>query len=169
MGTFSIWHWLVVLLILGIPGMIVYAAVKGVRAEQGRMSPGFKGWLLILAIVNWITALRVMAEFGKTVSELSGETAQRFPLLFQIDLAINFTGFLLTAWVVFLMMRRSASFPRMFMLLAVWAVIAMPLSLGAALLALQNVYGITVGVADMLNDAASDMGQWLGGVISAAL
>src|SRR5262245_40106218 len=69
MASFSIWHWVIVLLIIGVPvGLIIWSSRRKTSTEGAPV--GFGGWLLLLAIAQTISPFRTLAETGKTLEEV---------------------------------------------------------------------------------------------------
>ncbi len=65
MGSLSVWHWLVVLFVLGFWALIIWVVSSGPRAEKRLgtgITPGFKGWLLLLVIGITFAPLRLLLE-----------------------------------------------------------------------------------------------------------
>jgi hypothetical protein len=168
MQGLSVWHWLVVLLVLAIPGTVIYVAASRARAEGGVMTPGFKGWLFILAVSIWLGPLWVLGSLARLSGDRSPE-ADRFPMLFHIDLVIQVVALVLAVASLVLMLRRSSRFPTLYFVQASWAVVSVPLSLVAAMYVLQNAYGIPVTFGQMLEGMAAEFGGWLGGLLGIAL
>lgn len=50
MGSFSIWHWLIILVFIGGIGFVIWKAASVARASKDVSLEGFGGWLLLLAI-----------------------------------------------------------------------------------------------------------------------
>lgn len=65
MGTFSIWHWAIVLLLIGVP--VFFAVRSAAKPSQNPESlVGFGGWLMLLAIGQTLSPLRTLADFGNS-------------------------------------------------------------------------------------------------------
>ena len=156
MGSFSVWHWLVV---LAIPGTIIYIAVQRVRAENGVMTPGFKGWLFIFATTQWIGALRALASFAQVATDKSDEVS-RFPLLNTLDIVIAGVTLALAILVLVLMLRRSAAFPAAFLWFCAVALISLPASLVLGVTLLNSVYDIPMTMAQGFQASPVSPGAW---------
>ncbi|RVA64817.1 hypothetical protein EN916_35110, partial [Mesorhizobium sp. M7A.F.Ca.CA.001.11.2.1] len=63
MGAFSIWHWAIMLLSIGVP---VFFAVRSAAkpSQNPEALVGFGGWLMLLAIGQALSPLRTLAELG---------------------------------------------------------------------------------------------------------
>ncbi|WP_211869346.1 DUF2569 family protein [Neoroseomonas terrae] len=166
MGSFSLWHWLVVLAVLAIPAALIVVAVRRAQAEGGVMTPGFKGWLFILAVAVWLTPLRGLAEMGQMLGA-DGAAAEHFPWLVRADLAITAVTILLSAACLVLMLRRAAAFRTVFPIAAGWIVLNFPLSIIVARFLLHGVYGVEVGLPALFEAMREDIPQWIGGVVAA--
>lgn len=61
MGSFSIWHWAIVLLLIGVP---VFFALRSASKPSQNPSDlvGFGGWLMLLAIAQVLSPFRTLAE-----------------------------------------------------------------------------------------------------------
>ena len=163
MGSLSVWHWLVLLVAIAIPAALVAEAARRVRAEGGVMTPGFKGWLFLLAAAVWITPLRGLAEMARMLADEAG-VAEHFPWLVRTDLALSGVSVLLSGLCLVLMLRRAAAFRTVFPLVAGWIVLSFPLSVLAARAVLGSVYGVEVGMAEILAAIRNDIPQWAGGL-----
>jgi hypothetical protein len=65
MGSFSIWHWLVVLIVIGRPiGVFAWFNPRNRTRYSGSLK-GFGGWLLWLAIGTWIAPFRNLASLSE--------------------------------------------------------------------------------------------------------
>lgn len=163
MGSLSVWHWLVLLLGLAIPAGLAVEAIRRARAEGGVLSPGFKGWLFLLAATVWATPLRGLVEIAVLLGSPGGAGAL-FPWLVWADIGISAVTVLLSAWVLVLMLRRARAFRIAFPLLAGWLVLNLPVSILVARFLLAAVYGVRIGLADMAAGMMGEMPTWLGGV-----
>jgi len=141
MGSFSIWHWVIVLLLIGVP--VFFAVRSAAKPSQNSAAlVGFGGWLMLLAIGQTLSPLRSLAQLGS-----STEDYQKLMMLPNGTLAAYGEIALLLAFVVLqgvvlvAMFRRSSRFkqlflvqwiaiPVVFVLDAVWisAVLGAPMS-----------------------------------------
>ncbi|PBC01933.1 DUF2569 family protein [Mesorhizobium sp. WSM3860] len=115
MGAFSIWHWAIVLLIIGVP--VFFAVRSAIKPSQNPDSlVGIGGWLMLLAIGQTLSPFRTLAELFS-----SSEGYQQLMLLpngplavcGEIVLLLAFAG--LQVFVLFAMLRRSPRFKRLFL------------------------------------------------------
>ena len=68
MESISVWHAVMLLLIIGIPVTLIIRSRR--RSTQGDVAlVGFGGWLLLLAIGQTLAPLRTVAETGKILQE----------------------------------------------------------------------------------------------------
>jgi hypothetical protein len=164
MGAFSIWHWLVTVLVLAPWATLAFFAIRGARSERGVMTPGFKGWLLVLVIGQWFAPLRILGELGQYDSKNS-EVSRQFPVLPMIDYATILVGVLLTVSTIYLMMKKKKSFISFFKLQYIWGVASLPLGFLLGVVALSTVYGMAVNTSDLFEILASEIGKWIGLII----
>ena len=128
MGAISIWHWLILILFVGVPAALCIWTAKRSPAHPDGGPVGFGGWLLLLAMGQTLAPL-------KTLASLSG-TAQSLDKLAAIpggriavggEVALNLAFLVLQVAVLALMYRRSILFPKFFLyqLLCMIAVIVL--------------------------------------------
>jgi hypothetical protein len=168
MGSFSIWHWLIVLFVLAVPGTIIYIAVKRARADGAVMTAGFKGWLFIFATTQWIGVLRALSSFVQVATDKS-ESTSRFPLLSAVDLVATGAVLALAALALILMLKRSAAFPAAFLWFCAVAVLSLPTTLVVGVTVLNSAYGIPVTMAQGFEASPVSLGAWVGAVFGAGL
>ena len=166
MGSGTIWQWLLVLLALALPAILIVLAIRRAQAEGGVMAPGFKGWLLLLAVSVWLTPLRGLAEMAR-MSAGGSAAAEHFPWLIRADLVISGITVLLSGFCLVLMLRRAAAFRAVFPIAAGWVVLSFPISVIAARFILASVYGVEVGLAELAAALRNDIPQWVGGLAAA--
>ncbi|TPK63876.1 MULTISPECIES: DUF2569 family protein [unclassified Mesorhizobium] len=115
MGTFSIWHWAIVLLIIGVP--VFFAVRSAVKPSQGPAAlVGFGGWLMLLAIGQVLSPLRTLADLANSAEGYR----QLLPLpngLLAVysEVALNLAFLALQLVVLISMLRRSRRFPQLFL------------------------------------------------------
>ncbi|BCG94447.1 DUF2569 family protein [Mesorhizobium sp. 131-2-1] len=115
MGAFSIWHWAIVLLVVGVP---VFFAIRSAAkpAEKPAALVGFGGWLLLLAIGQTLSPLRSLVELGS-----SSEGYQQLmllpngPLTVYGEIGLLLVFLLLQVVVLVAMWRRSPRFKQLFL------------------------------------------------------
>jgi hypothetical protein len=163
MGSISVWHGLLVVLALALPAALIVVAIRRAQAEGGAMTPGFKGWLFILAVAVWLTPLRGLAELAR-LARGDSAAAQDFPWLVRADLVITGVTMLLATFCLILMLRRAAAFRTVFPLVAGWVVLSLPLSIIVAWRLLAWVYGVDVGLSALFAAMRDDIAPWIGGV-----
>lgn len=116
MGTFSIWHWLLVLLIVGgIVSVIVITARRRDPMHPSQIS-GFGGWLLLLAIGQCLSPLRNLGELAAGAEGY--RTAATMPngtVLVAGEILINLAFIAFQVYVVVAMLKRWVIFPRLFL------------------------------------------------------
>ncbi|TPK56783.1 MULTISPECIES: DUF2569 family protein [unclassified Mesorhizobium] len=140
MGTFSIWHWAIVLLIIGVP--VFFAVRSAVKPSQGPAAlVGFGGWLMLLAIGQVLSPLRTLADLANSVEGYR----QLLPLpngLLAVysEVALNLAFLALQLVVLISMLRRSRRFPQLF--LFQW--IAIPVVLVLDTILISSTLGVPV-------------------------
>ena len=144
MGAFSIWHWAILLLLIGVP--VFFAVRSSIKPSQGSGSlVGFGGWLTLLAIVQTLSPFGTLAElfsssegYRQLMSLPSGPLAVCGEILLLLAFAV------LQTVVLAAMLRRSPRFKRLFLyqwiaipvvfiLDAVWTSIVLGVSLSQIL------------------------------------
>jgi hypothetical protein len=145
MGSFSVWHWLVLLVVFAPFAAIIYVAVSRVRAEQRAgtgITPGLKGWLYILAAGQWLGLLKTLGTLGRYVND-PGTTASAtaFPALAAVDLSVFGVNIALIATTLWMMMNKARTFPKLYKALCVWLVVALPVNGLLAQAVLSLYYG----------------------------
>ncbi|TIU47290.1 MAG: DUF2569 family protein [Mesorhizobium sp.] len=116
MGAFSIWHWVIVLLLIGVP---VFFAVRSAAkpSQNPEALVGFGGWLMLLTIGQTLSPLRTLADFAS-----SADGYQQLMILPNGSLAVygevalNLAFLALQLVVLVAMLRRSRRFPQLFLL-----------------------------------------------------
>ncbi len=166
MHAVSIWQVLPLLLLVAIPLALAIEASRRARAEQGAMTPGFKGWLFLLAATLWFTPLRAAVEIARMVAQ-DGGVQDHFPWLVRADIAISCVTILLSGACLALMLRRAAAFRTLFPVLAAWLVLNLPISILVARFVLASVYGVRIGLAEVFAAMTTDIAPWIGGVAAA--
>lgn len=169
MGAFSIWHWLVLLLVFLPPGAVIYVAVKRVRAEKRArtgITPGFKGWLFILAVGQWLNLLYALISIGKYLADEQNKTAMRLiPAIYMIDICVLGISLAFAVVALWTMLHRARTFPRVYKLMFVWAVAAAPLNAFLSYLVVGAYYGRPELGGLIWAELAKNLPSWLGGVL----
>jgi hypothetical protein len=133
MGSFGIWHLIIVLLLVGIGVWAWWLSQKPPR-DGGQGLVGFRGWLLILVIAQSLAPLGTLADWhGGLVCYLGFPKAA---LAASVQMALALCVFLVQVVVAIVMHERKRSFPRFFLyqwfvvtglalvnLLAIWALL----------------------------------------------
>lgn len=112
---FSIWHWAIVLLLIGVPVFVaIWSASKSSQAPADLV--GFGGWLMLLAIGQALSPLRTLAGLGNSVEGYQQlMTLPNGPLAVYGEVALNLPFLALQLVVLVSMLRRSHRFPRLFL------------------------------------------------------
>lgn len=123
MGSFSIWHWLILLLVLGLPiSVIVWMSRRQARGVGGQLK-GFGGWLLWLAIMIWIAPVRSLINLAGATEGVSPYILARFHLAFDGEMLLYTILIIMQIVTIVLMMKRSWRFVPMFIWMGGYAVL----------------------------------------------
>ncbi|MDX8434248.1 DUF2569 family protein [Mesorhizobium abyssinicae] len=115
MGAFSIWHWAIVLLIIGVP--VFFAVRSAAKPPQNPAALiGFGGWLLLLAIGQALSPLRTLAGLGSSSEGYQNLMAlPNGPLTVYGEIALLLAFLVLQVVVLVAMLRRSPRFKLLFL------------------------------------------------------
>ncbi|CAN7572063.1 DUF2569 family protein [Mesorhizobium sp. LjRoot246] len=141
MGAFSIWHWAIMLLLIGVP---VFFAVRSAAkpSQNPEALVGFGGWLMLLAIGQTLSPLRTLAELGSSSDGYSQlMLVPNGPMVVYGEVALLLAFMVLQLVVLVAMLRRSPWFkqlfliqwlaiPVVFILDAIWVSTALGVSVG---------------------------------------
>jgi hypothetical protein len=108
------WHWIVLLLLIGVPA---FFAVRAARKPSKRPTDleGFGGWLMLLAIGQSLSPLRTLVELARSVKDYQRLiTLPNGPLAVYGETALNLAFLVLQLVVLISMLRRSQNFPKLF-------------------------------------------------------
>ncbi|WP_049735494.1 DUF2569 family protein [Rhizobium ecuadorense] len=140
MGSFSIWHWLIVFLFFGVP---IYFAVRSARRTTDPVNgpSGFGGWLLLLAIAEVIGLLKILGAVAKSIenyAEYDGGGGGQ--LVFIGEAALNFALMAIQVVVIWFMFKKDRIFPKLFF----YQWIAIPVALVLDIAFVSTVLGVGV-------------------------
>ncbi|TPJ54935.1 MULTISPECIES: DUF2569 family protein [unclassified Mesorhizobium] len=140
MGTFSIWHWAIVLLIIGVS--VFFAVRSAVKPSQGPAALiGFGGWLMLLAIGQVLPPLRTLADLANSAEGYRQLMSLPNGLVaVYSEVALNLAFLALQLVVLISMLRRSRRFPQLF--LFQW--IAIPVVLVLDTILISSTLGVPV-------------------------
>jgi hypothetical protein len=169
-GSFSVWHWLVLVLVIGFWGGLIWAAYRPVRREREAglgITPGIKGWLFVLAFGMWVGLLKAFGTISNTIKDAVGGS-NPYPITVWVDVGVYAvsTSFILAS--IFFLHRHSQRFIPIFTMYAVWVGLSLPLSIILAWLALRTIYLLDVSFFALLSTdviGAEAIGQWLAGTV----
>jgi len=117
-GSFSIWHWLIVIIIVGILALIVKAITQSPRKVNPSGQPeGIGGWLVLLAIGVALAPLRTLGEIGKNADgyqQLSDVPNGPLVTNLEIGLLLTFAAFQFV--MAFAFFKKKRVFPTLFMI-----------------------------------------------------
>jgi hypothetical protein len=133
------------------------------------MTPGFKGWLLVLVVAQWVTFLKILAGMARSLATVDPELSRDFPILPIVDHMANAVSLSLATATLLVMMKKGQRFPGYFKLQFAWTVTGLPLSATAGYLVMATVYQTPVDVGVMLTELAPDIGGWIGSLIVGGL
>lgn len=142
METFSVWHWVMLLVIIGVPvALIAWFARRS--ASGDRVLVGFGGWLLLLAIGQTLAPFRTIAETGKVLEE-TYDQLMMFPngqVVLYGELAITAAFLALQLVTIVLMYRKSRLFRPFF----VYQWLAIPVAFVLELLLVSTALDMPLG------------------------
>lgn len=136
---FSIWHWVIVLLLIGVP--VFFAVRSASKPTQGQGLVGFGGWLMLLAIGQALSPLRTLADLGNSVDGYQKlMTLPNGAMAVYGELALNLAFLVLQVVVLVSMLRRSHRFPQLFF----WQWFAIPVVFLLDTVWISTVLGVPV-------------------------
>lgn len=153
---------LIVLTLVATAALIV-VAVRREWAEGGVMTPGFKGWLMILGAVVWLMPLYQVAGLFGMIDGFAPAVCDS-PWVLRVEILFLALSILLSTTSLVLMIGRSMAFPVMLRVVTIWSVASFPLSLLVARAMLKVVYGVSIGFAGLLGDEYTGVGSWVVGL-----
>ena len=159
MGSISPWHWLIVLLAVGVPLGLVYVTYRTGK-KKGSYSAtggpvGFGGWLILIVIGQTLAPLRTLSNLNKNLDDYeSVKLVSGGPLAVYGEVAITLAFFVLQVVVAVSMYNRSRKFPRLFFFQ--W--IALPLTFVLDILLIVTIFHLPVSQAV----SPQEVGQTLG-------
>ena len=168
----SVWHWLIVLLVFGPLGWVIYLAGRRVRDERANgqgITAGFKGWLLVLAVTLWIGVFRSVLELAKTIAETDPLVASQFPALIAGDILVATIGLGTIVTSAWLLTAKSRAFRQMFVATAIWAVFSLPVSVFLAGVVLGG-HGVSLNENPLMGSILAEAGvKWATSTIGIGL
>jgi hypothetical protein len=117
MGSFSVWHWIIVLVVIGVPAWLIIQSIRN-RRTSAQLS-GIGGWLALLAFGLCMGLLRNAVDLVTGLPEISEgwhvNRAARIPLA----IVLGFTLVQMTAniWVITELFRKKRAFQRAYLVL----------------------------------------------------
>jgi hypothetical protein len=132
MGSFSLWHWIVV---LAIPGFAAYAVWRSRKAGAARRAAadggtvgatsepvGIGGWLILLLLGQVGGAIRLLLAIVADIN-LYGVAPPHTHIAIHVELALNVAVLGLVLWSTIQMLGERSSFPMWWKITAVTAVL----------------------------------------------
>ncbi|MBZ9721436.1 DUF2569 family protein [Mesorhizobium sp. AD1-1] len=116
MGAFSIWHWAIMLLLIGVP---VFFAVRSAAkpSQNPEALVGFGGWLMLLAIGQALSPLRTLAELGASSDGYNQlMLVPNGPMVVYGEVALLLAFMVFQLVVLVAMLRRSLRFKQLFLI-----------------------------------------------------
>ncbi|KQU94894.1 hypothetical protein ASD99_13865 [Mesorhizobium sp. Root695] len=138
---FSIWHWAIVLLLIGVP---VFFALRSARkpSQNSADLAGFGGWLMLLAIGQALSPLRTLAELGSSIDGYNQlMLVPNGPMVVYVEVALLLAFLVLQLVVLVAMLWRSRRFKQLFLIQ--WLAIPVVFILDAAWVSMA--LGVPVG------------------------
>ncbi|NLS01994.1 DUF2569 family protein [Rhizobium sp. P32RR-XVIII] len=135
MGSFSIWHWLIVLVIFGGIGWLVFSSRNKVATATGEPA-GFGGWLILPMIGQTVAPIKTLAGVAETAKaydqygSVPGAQVASYG-----EGALTFAYLALQVVTLIAMYRKSRLFPKLF--LYQWLAIPVYLTLDALVVSLS--------------------------------
>lgn len=139
MGSLSIWHWLIVLLIVGGIGYAIYSSnrkskrgesVENVSSKSGENLEGLNGWLILVGFGLVVTPIRLISNFPKTylpfftddtlkalITPTSATYNAALLILVVIEIVVNIALFVATCVTIYLFFTKKKLFPKFFIIL----------------------------------------------------
>ncbi|MBX5045362.1 DUF2569 family protein [Rhizobium lentis] len=113
MGSFSIWHWVIVFLFFGVP---IYFAVRTARRTTDPVNgpSGFGGWLLLLAIAEVVGLLKTLGAVANSIETYAEYNSAGSQVVILGEAALNFAFMALQVVVIWFMFKKDRIFPKLF-------------------------------------------------------
>ncbi|MBB3299464.1 hypothetical protein FHT72_003757 [Rhizobium sp. BK077] len=140
MGSFSIWHWLIVFLFFGLP---IWFAVRSAKRTTDPVNgpSSFGGWLLLLAIAEVMGLLKTLASVASSMETYAKYSAVEGGELVAVgEAALSFALVILQVVVIWFMFKKDRMFPRLFF----YQWIAIPVAFVLDLALVSSVLGVSV-------------------------
>ncbi|TAJ41405.1 MAG: DUF2569 family protein [Reyranella sp.] len=131
MGSFSVWHWVIVLVPIAI---VIYAVVRSRRPKAavatadggtgtGYVEPrGLGGWLILIVIGQIVGALRVLKAIIDDL-DVYNQLPKNLHWVVTFELVLNAAFLAFVVYVTTIMFRELRSFPRLWIAQAVAAIL----------------------------------------------
>jgi uncharacterized membrane protein len=165
MGSFSIWHWLILAAIVGVPIWLVVRATRKAKenAPPGTAGPvGIGGWLALLAFGQTIGPLVMLADLVKDVDQfdtlLKSSSLPNLALAEKLEVGLMLCLAAYQVAVAVAMYRKKSYFPTLFL----WQWIAVLLVSASDLFAPFWMTGLTMP-QDVATQALGNLGAILVG------
>jgi hypothetical protein len=160
MGTFSIWHWLIVLVVIGVPIWLLVRYSRQRRNGQltNAQLTGIGGWLALLAFGLCVSFLRNVLRFAKEFEGYSDAwmvPAARVPLVVAISAIVVYLAVHL--WTIIALFQKRKYFRRLF--LGYWIVSSLA---ALALLPMLTVPGVTFDMLLPPEEIVTQIGSTIG-------
>jgi len=169
MGSFSIWHWLTVLLVLILLIWPFWYSARFTVRKYGRLQ-GFGGCLLWVAITIWLLPLRTLSNLGKDLHDLD---ALHLSMSVIAGIVVMYLGMIaLQITTIVFMTRRSWRFIPSFNYLAISSVLFIPVFLlwTSTVVAIESTASFGTVLSMMIAGMTTqDWSGWISSMIGAAI
>lgn len=161
MGSFSIWHWIIVLTIIGGIIFLVTSAVRNALADKSELC-GIAGWLALLAFGQVMGLLRVIATvfqnfgtYGPVINMPGGKIA------IYTEVAMNFCLVALMITTTFALFKKKKYFIRLF----AYQWIAFPVIFILNVLIVSSAFGVSASALVTSEDVRTTILAFVAGGI----
>ncbi len=165
MSSFSVWHWLIVLIILGLyVGLPVITKWTTRRKYPGELK-GIGGWLCLLAIVYITGMLISLSLYPKIEAGLTETLRRNLPVTITVSYVIVTLFVASHLAVVVALFMKTNNFRTIVLLITVWEIIFLPLFWCCTAIGVSAELNAPLGTVFSNVVDAAEVGQWIGSSI----